>query len=198
MPPSAEFATPPAALTLTFDSTAFDPEQALAIWRASMPYDASLMPGVAPAEFVSHLRAWRLDTLALTEGTQTQMRFVRTPERAATDARDNYCLMLAVDHGWSGELDVVVPRGEVCVIDFTRPFDVTTPGDRFIMLSIPRPTLAHDVAGDHHGTVFGGGPGQLLAAHFETLAHTVPQLSADDAARAPRSASGSIATSTRT
>jgi AraC-like DNA-binding protein len=186
MPTSPDFATPPAPPMLVFDSRDHGSEQAFAIWRASMPYDATLPEDIAPAEFRSSMRAWRLDPFVLTAGEQVRTRFLRTAERVAADARDNYTLMLTLDHGWGGDfdgLDVTVPPGRVGVIDFLRPFDLMGPGDRFVMLTIPRPVLGPDLTGDHHGTVFDGGPGRLLAAHFEALADAVPELPADEAAR---------------
>lgn len=172
--------------TLVFDSADFADGQALAIWADSVPYEAFMPHGVAPEQFRCRMQAWRTDSLVVTAGFQCAMRLVRTLERVAADGRDNLCLMLTLDGGWSADfdgLDVMVPRGRVGVIDFSRPFSSLNPDSRFVMLSVPRPKLA--IAGDdavveRHGRVIDGVSGRLLADHFEALARLLPETQADD------------------
>lgn len=172
--------------TLTFDSDDFPGAQAMAIWASGLPYETAMPDGMTPAQFRCRLLAWRTDSLVVTAGFQCAVRMVRTPERVAADGRDNLCLMLLLDAGWSADFDgleVAVPRGRVCVIDFSRPFSSANPDSRFVMLSVPRPKLA--VAGDgsvadRHGRVIDGVSGRLLADHFEALARLLPETRADD------------------
>lgn len=170
----AEAATP----TLTFDGEDYAPGEAFALWAGHAPYDVTLPPGHAAADFRVRMQAWHVGTLLVTTGRIGAVRVMRDGERVRADGRDNVDFMLHRDAGWHGDFDglhVAIPRGRIVVIDLARPFATDTPATAFVLLSVPRVVLgAAEDAGEHHGRVLDGVSGRVLADHFEALARALP------------------------
>lgn len=171
--------------TLTFDGSAYPPGAAFALWAASLPYRATLPPGARAEDFPIRMEAWHVGAMLVVFGRVGAVNIERTAAQIAADGRDSIDFMMKLDGGWTGEFDglhVAVPSGRVCVEDIGRPFSTVQPETRFILLSVPRATLAlpEDGAGERHGRVLDGVSGRLFADHLAALVRVLPDTRVGD------------------
>lgn len=154
--------------------------------RAIADYDASPAPGTEIKDFHIRTTAWLLGDIAVTAGTLSPVRMVRSAERARGDGRNHYSLLLLTSGSWSGNVDGVtltVGPGQVVVFDLTRPLDTVGTRNEHITLVIARaalqriaPRLPH-----LHGRVLAGTTGRIVADHLLALVRSLPAATASDA-----------------
>jgi AraC-like DNA-binding protein len=174
-----------AIATLLFDGAGYPPGVGFSLWTASLPYTATLPPGARAEDFPIRMEAWHVGAMLVVSGRVGAVNIERTAGQIARDGRDSIDFMMKLDGGWIGEFDglhVAVPSGRVCVEDIGRPFSTIQPETRFILLSVPRATLAlpEDGASARHGRVLDGVAGRLFADHLAALVRVLPETRVGD------------------
>lgn len=171
---------------LSFESADVPPGEGRARWQALVgAYDVVLPEGQTEADFAVSTEAWLLGDIVVTRGQLSPVELRRSVERISADGRDTFSLGLVKRGHWVGEFDgrpCELRPGQVCVIDFTRPWYVRTAPTDFILLVVPRPPLlalapqAHEL----HGRLLDGAAAGILAEHFAALVRHLPQAAASD------------------
>lgn len=186
---------------LTFDSADYPPGEGRARWEALVgAYDVTLPDGQDEADFAVRSESWLLDDLVVTRGQLTAVALSRSAERIAADGRDTFTFGLVTRGLLRGDFDGRASElrpGQVCVIDFARPWRAEAAPADFILLAAPRaPLLAlAPRAGDLHGRTLDGATARILAEHFAALARHLPLADGADAPVIRRTTLGMIAES---
>lgn len=172
---------------LTFDSAEVPAAEARRRWEVLVgAYDVMLPDGAAELDFNVWSESWLLGQLVITHGRLSPVRLRRSPERVAADGRETFTFGLVTQGLLAGDFDgrgCELRPGQVCVIDFARPWQAQTATTEFILLSVPRPALlalaphAHDL----HGRLLDGATARLLTEHLIALVRHLPQAAASDA-----------------
>ena len=178
---------------LSFASADVPPAEGRQRWEVLVgAYDVKLPDGQCEADFSVDSEAWLLGQLVVTRGRLSPVRLIRARERIVTDGRETFTLGLVTQGLLAGDFDgrtCELRPGQVCVIDFARPWHAATAATAFVLLSVPRAALlalapnAHDA----HGRLLEGATARLLTEHLISLVRHLPQATAADAAIIERS-----------
>ncbi|MBL8772610.1 MAG: helix-turn-helix domain-containing protein [Phenylobacterium sp.] len=149
-------------------------------------YDVRLPPGLAEDDFSVRSETWLVAQLIVSHGRLSPVRLNRSSERVAADGRDTFTIGL-VTHGLlAGDFDgraCELRPGQVCMIDFARPWQAQTEETEFVLLSVPRPALMALAPRtlDLHGRRLEGAAARILTEHLLALVRYLPQVEAADA-----------------
>lgn len=172
---------------VVFDAATLPPEDRIAGWsRLAQGYDIRLPEGASPETFSVACRAWLLDDLVVTANRVDAVELHRTAAHIQAYPRDTYTLILLLDGQWWADLDhgsIQVGAGQVCVMDFTVPWDVYGTRQENVMIVVPR-SVVHEAAPGAprlHGRLLEGGGGRLLAEHMLLLTRHLSDLPQADA-----------------
>lgn len=171
---------------LFFDSADYAVGEARARWEALIgAYDVRLPEGAPPETFWVRSESWLLGDLLVSRGRLCEVELHRSAERVAADGRDTFTFGLVTRGLLDGDFDgraCELRPGQVCVIDFARPWRARSAPADFILVSVPRaPLLARAPhAGDLHGRRLEGAPARILAEHVLALARHLPEAAAAD------------------
>jgi AraC-like DNA-binding protein len=171
---------------LTFESAGLPVGEGRARWQAMIgAYDVNLPEGQSEADFAVRSESWLVGELLISHGTLTPVELYRSAERVVADGRDTFTFGLVTRGILGGNFDgrpCELRPGEVCVIDFSRPWRARTASTEFILVSAPRAPLvaAAPHARELHGRLLEGATGRLLTEHFTALVRHLPQASAED------------------
>lgn len=172
---------------LSFDGAEVPVGERRARWEALIgAYDVCLPDGVAEADFSVASESWLLGELVVTRGRLSPVELRRSADRVAADGRDTFTFGLVTRGHLAGDFDgraCELRPGQVCVIDFARPWRAATAPADFILMAVPRASIAGMAprAGDLHGRLLDGAPARILAEHFAALVRHLPQASLEDA-----------------
>lgn len=167
--------------TAFFNGSALPPERRMEEWSKLTPgYDARLPDGVAPEDFQIQCRGWLLDDLVVTHNRLTAIEIERTPAHVQYYRRDTYTLILLTRGQWWANLDygsIHVGTGQVCIMDFSVPWQVYGTQQENVMLVVPRVVLDAAVpnAPRLHGRLLEGAGGRLFAEHMMALTRHLPE-----------------------
>ena len=172
---------------LAFDSAEVPPGEGRARWQALVDaYDVTLPPGVAEADFAVASQSWLVGEVVITQGRLTPVRLSRDAARIAADGRDTFTVGLVTEGRLEGDFDgrpCELRPGQLCVIDFARPWSAVTSDTAFILLLVPRPALMALApgAGDLHGRRLEGTTARIVTEHLLSLVRHLGQAAAADA-----------------
>jgi len=170
---------------LRFESADVPAGEGRARWEAVIgAYDVTLLDGQAEADFAVTSESWLLGQVMVTHGQLTPVELNRTAARIGADGRDTFTFGLVTRGHLAGDFDgraCELRPGQVCVIDFARPWRARTAPTEFILLSVPRPALTGVATHDLHGRLLDGATARLLTEHFIALVRHLPQARAADA-----------------
>jgi len=171
---------------LSFESADVPPGEGRARWAALVgAYDVTLPHDQAETDFVVSSASWLLGDILVTRGRLTPVELSRSTERIVADGRDTFTFGLVTRGRLTGDFDgrsCELQPGQVCVIDFARPWRASSSAAEFILLAIPRAALATLGAPVHdlHGRVLDGATARILAEHFIALTRHLPEASEAD------------------
>ena len=143
---------------------------------------------ISDGDFEIDARGWLLGELMVTSSRLTALRIERTQAHITRDKRDTYSIVVLRRGSWAARLDtgqhVHVAAGQVCVIDFAKPWVIKGAAQDNIMLVVPRALAAAlaPAAPPLHGRLIEGAAGRLLAEHMFALARHLPGLKMSDLA----------------
>lgn len=172
---------------LRFDSAEVPAGGGRGRWEALVgAYDVELPEGVAEADFAVASESWLLGELVVTRGRLSPVELRRSAERIAADGRDTFTFGLVTRGHLAGDFDgraCELRPGQVCVIDFARPWRAATGATDFILVAAPRAAVMGLAPrmGDLHGRLLDGAPARILAEHFAALVRHLPLASLGDA-----------------
>ena len=172
---------------LAFDSADLPVGEGRPRWESLVgAYDVALLEGHAEEDFRAVSESWLLGQMLLTRGRLTPVALTRTVARIAADGRDTFTFGLVTRGLLAGDFDhraCELRPGQVCAIDFARPWHAHTAMTEFILLVVPRPALlaATPNAHDLHGRLLEGAAARILTEHLIALARNLPQADAADA-----------------
>ena len=172
---------------LAFESADLPPGEGRARWQALVDaYDVSLPEGYAEEDFAVSSQSWLLGEVVITHGRLTPVQLTRASARMAADGRDTFTFGLVTRGHLEGDFDgraCELRPGQICVIDFSRPWRATTSNTEFILLLVPRQALMALVprAGDLHGRRLDGATARIVTEHLLALVRHLDQASAADA-----------------
>ena len=171
---------------LSFESADVPPGEARARWAALVgAYDVMLPEGQIEADFAVSSESWLLGDIVVTRGRLTPVELDRSVARIAADGRDTFTFGLVTRGHLAGEFDgrsCDLRPGQVCVIDFSRPWQARSSPAEFILVAAPRAALmalAPQVR-DLHGRLLDGATARILAEHFAALVRHLPEARAAD------------------
>lgn len=171
---------------LSFESADVPPGEGRTRWAALIgAYDVTLPDGQGEADFAVSSASWRLGDVVVTRGRLTPVELSRSADRIAADGRDTFTFGLVTRGQLAGDFDgrpCDLRPGQVCVIDFSRPWQARSSPAEFILLAVPRAALmalAPPVR-DLHGRLLDGATARILAEHFIALVRHLPEASATD------------------
>jgi AraC-like DNA-binding protein len=172
---------------LTFESADCPVGEGRARWQAMIgAYDVTLPEGQEETDFAVTSESWLVGELLISHGHLTPVELRRSAERVVADGRDTFTFGLVTRGVLAGDFDgraCELRPGQVCVIDFSRPWRARTASTEFILVSAPRAPLvaAAPHARNLHGRLLEGATGRLLIEHFTALVRHLPQARAEDA-----------------
>jgi AraC-like DNA-binding protein len=172
---------------LAFDSADYPPDDGRSRWEALVgAYDVEVSEGQCETDFAVKSQSWLLGDMMVTHGRLTSVRLRRSPERIAADGRDTFTIGLVTRGQLIGDFDgraCELRPGQVCVIDFARPWQAVAAPAEFILVGLSRAPLVSlsPRAGDLHGAVLDGATARIVAEHFAALVRHLPQATAADA-----------------
>ena len=172
---------------LAFDSAEVPVGEGRGRWEALVgAYDVQLPEGATEADFAVASESWLLGELVVTRGRLSPVELRRSVERIAADGRDTFTFGLVTRGHLAGDFDgraCELRPGQVCVIDFARPWRAATDATDFILIAVPRASIVGMAprAGDLHGRLLDGATARILAEHFAALVRHLPQASLADA-----------------
>jgi len=172
---------------LAFESAEAPPGEGRARWQALVEaYEVSLPEAGAEADFAVSSQSWLVGEVVITHGRLTPVRLTRDAARIAADGRDTFTFGLVTRGELEGDFDgraCVLRPGEICIIDFSRPWRATTSDTEFILLLVPRPALMALAprAGDLHGRRLDGATARIVTEHLLALVRHLGQAAAADA-----------------
>ncbi|WP_296596183.1 helix-turn-helix domain-containing protein [Phenylobacterium sp.] len=186
---------------LTFDSEEVPAGEARARWAALIgAYDVDLPEGEAEEEFAVSSESWLVGDLLVTHGRLTPVELHRSRSRIENDGRDSFTFGLVTRGHLAGDFDgraCDLRPGQVCAIDFARPWRADAGPTEFILVAAPRAAVSamgpHPV--DLHGRRLDGATARILVEHFVALVRHLPEARAEDAAVIRRSTLRMIAES---
>jgi len=171
---------------LSFESADVPPGEGRVRWAALVAaYDVTLPEGQAEADFAVSSESWLLGDIVVTRGRLTPVDLRRSVARIAADGRDTFTFGLVTRGHLAGDFDgrqCDLRPGQVCVIDFARPWKARSSAAEFILLAAPRAALmalAPQVR-DLHGRLLDGATARILAEHFAALVRHLPEARAAD------------------
>ena len=165
---------------LTFDSADVPAGEGRRRWESLVgAYDVTLPEGHAEAEFYVASESWLLGQMLLTHGRLTPVNLSRSGTRIATDGRDTITFGLVTRGLLAGDFDnraCELRPGQVCAIDFARPWQAQTATTEFILLVVPRQALLDSTANAHdlHGRLLEGAAARILTEHLVALTRHLP------------------------
>lgn len=171
---------------LSFESADVPPGQGRARWAALVgAYDVTLPTGQYEADFAVSSDSWLLGDIVVTRGRLTPVELSRSLDRIAADGRDTFTFGLVTRGHLAGDFDgraCELRPGQVCVIDFSRPWRACASPAEFILVAVPRPALAAlaPQLRDLHGRILDGATARILAEHFAALVRHLPEARAAD------------------
>lgn len=171
---------------LAFDSGDYPAGEARGRWEGLIgAYDVTVPDGQGEGDFAVKSESWLLGEIVVTRGRLTAVELRRTPERIVADGRDTFTFGLVTRGLLAGDFDgqaCELRPGQVCIIDFARPWRAWTEPTEFILVAVPRaPLLAlAPRAGDLHGRLLDGATARILAEHIAALVRHLPQACAGD------------------
>jgi hypothetical protein len=130
-----------------FDTALMPDDQAFEIWQTILDEFYEVVPTRSTEQqphFAAALDMWNIDGVALTHGSFTAQRFVRTARRARRDGLDNYTILLHSQGKWKADAAgnrIESAQGRVCIVDFARPLVSEVTLNDSITLSLPREML---------------------------------------------------------
>lgn len=172
---------------LSFDSADVPAGEGRARWMALVgAYDVTLPDGCREADFTVSSASWLLGDMVVTHGRLTPVELRRSVDRIAADGRDTFTFGLVTRGHLAGDFDgrsCDLRPGQVCVIDFSRPWRACSSHAEFILLAVPRAALMALAphARDLHGRLLDGATARILAEHFAALTRHLPEAGAADA-----------------
>ena len=171
---------------LSFDSADVPPGEGRVRWAALVgAYDVTLPEGQAETDFAVSSASWLLGDVVVTRGRLTPIELSRSVDRIAADGRDTFTFGLVTRGHLTGDFDgrpCSLRPGQVCVIDFSRPWQARSSWAEFILLAVPRAALRAlaPTVRDLHGRLLDGATARILAEHFVALVRHLPEASAAD------------------
>jgi len=172
---------------LVFESADAPAGEGRARWEALVgAYDVTLPDGRAETDFAVSSQSWLLGDMVITHGRLSPVQLTRAPARIAADGRDTFTFGLVTRGLLDGDFDgraCELRPGQICVIDFARPWRARTEETEFILLVVPRPALmaVAPPVGDLHGRRLDGATARIVTEHLLALVRHLGQASAADA-----------------
>jgi AraC-like DNA-binding protein len=171
---------------LVFDSADYPAGEGRGRWEGLIgAYDVAVADGQPETDFAVRSESWLLGEMVVTRGRLTAVELRRSAERIAADGRDTFTFGLVTRGLLAGDFDgqpCELRPGQVCIIDFARPWRAWTEPTEFILVAAPRaPLLAlAPRAGDLHGRLLDGATARILAEHIAALVRHLPQACGGD------------------
>ena len=172
---------------LTFESAEFPAGEGRRRWEAlTGAYDVTVPDGQAEADFDVKSESWLLGELVITHGRLTPVVLNRSETRIAADGRETFTIGLVTRGLLAGDFDgraCELRPGQVCVIDFARPWRAHSGVTEFILLSVPRAAFLAVApnARELHGRLLDGATARILTEHLMALVRHLPQVGSSEA-----------------
>ena len=169
---------------LQFDSANFPLGERFALFASmSTGYDVAPAEGTTIDSFSAGTDAWLLGELVVTRGHLSAVRLTRSAEQIADDGLDSYSFTLMTRGRWQGEFGTQgldVGPGQICIVDFARPWTTRCTDTEFVVVVVSRTAIATLARRTPHlhGQLLEGVAGRLLAEHLIALVRHLPDITA--------------------
>ena len=169
-----------------FDVSGLSPDEALQVWRRSVPTHEILRydPPAGEGE-TDWAAAWLLDRIILSPCSIHSLHELRSVKQIAADGIDHYSVVLCESGSWTGwcaDTSFRATAGTASVIDMGQPLELHIEDSRAVQVIVPRAMLASYVTNrELHGKMLDGAVAEVFIGMVRTIVSRLPHFAASDA-----------------